>query len=209
MQVNSDREETIMKQRVARVVGVLAVCAALAACATGPSGDGWVTLFDGTSLNNWYTIGDANWRIEGGAVVADKRTGKDYGYLVTRKSYADFRIKAEFWVSDDANSGIYMRCGNSEVINDKICYEANVFDQRKDPSYGTGAVTNIAKVDPMPRAGGKWNTYDITLKGDHITLILNGARTVEIRDKKFTNGRIALQYAAGVVKFRRVEIKEL
>ena len=198
-----------MKHRMIKGIGLLAVSLTIAGCATGPAGDGWVTLFDGTDLKNWYTIGDANWRIHEGAVVADKRTGKDYGYLVTNKLYRDFQIRAEFWVSDDANTGIYMRCGNPQVINDKICYEANVFDQRKDPSYGTGAVTNIAKVSPMPRAGGKWNTYDITVKGDHITLILNGAKTVDIRDKQFTNGRIALQYAEGLVKFRKVEIKEL
>ncbi len=178
-------------------------------CATEPRRGDWVALFDGKNLDHWYTVGMANWRIEGDSVVADKKPGKDYGYLVTKKFYTDFQIKAEFWVSHDANSGIYMRCGNPEVLNDKICYEANIFDQRKDPSYGTGAITNIAKVDPMPRAGGKWNTFDITIKGDHIVVILNGQKTVDIRDKKFTNGRIALQYAEGVVKFRNVQVREL
>ena len=90
-----------------------------------------------------------------------------------------------------------------------MCYEANIFDQRKDPTYGTGALVHIAKVDPMPKAGGKWNTYDITVKGDHIVLVLNGQKTVDVRSKAFSDGRIALQYAAGVVKFRKVEIRSL
>jgi hypothetical protein len=183
--------------------------AGLFGCAHGPSGDGWVTLFDGRDLNSWYTIGDANWRVENGAAVADKLAGKQQGFLMTNGEYRDFQLRAEFWASDDANSGIYMRCGNPQVVNDKICYEANIFDRRPDPSFGTGALTNIAKVDPMPKAGGKWNTYDITLRGDHIVLVLNGVKTVDIRDSKFSNGRIGLQYGAGVVKFRKVQIRPL
>lgn len=196
-------------KRLSAVMAALAILGAgLGGCASGPGG-GWVTLLDGSSLKGWYTLGDANWRIEGGAAVADKLNGKQNGFLVTDNMYRDFQLRAEFWVSDDANSGIYMRCGNPDVITDRICYEANIFDQRKDPSYGTGGLVHIAKVDPMPKAGGKWNTYDIIVKGDHVVLVLNGVKTVDVRDNKFSNGHIGLQYAAGVVKFRKVQIRPL
>ena len=199
-----------MKRLSAIVTAILVLGAGLAGCASGPAGGGWVTLLDGRDLNNWYTIGDANWRLEGGAAVADKLSGKQHGFLVTNDLYKDYQLRAEFWASDDANSGIYLRCGNPGYINDKICYEANVFDQRTDPSYGTGALVHIAKVDPMPKAGGKWNTYDITIQGDHIVLVLNGQKTVDVRSDAFkSEGRIGLQYAAGVVKFRKVEIRRL
>jgi hypothetical protein len=191
------------------VAGMVLIAAGLVGCASGPGSGGWVTLFDGSSLSQWYTVGKANWRIEGGVVVADAKTGKDNGFLVTNDVYKDFELKAEFWVSDDANSGIYMRCGNPEVLTDQICYEANIFDQRPDPSYGTGAVTNFAKVVPMPKAGGKWNTYEISVQGTHIVLVLNGVKTVDMNDSKLRDGRIGLQYAAGVVKFRKVEIRPL
>lgn len=192
-----------------------ALCVAiltLSGCASDPGGKGssaWVTLLDGSSLAQWYTVGKADWRLAEGGVVADKKTGNDNGFLVTNKIYKDFELHAEFWASDDANSGIFMRCGNPEVLTDKVCYEANIFDQRKDPLYGTGALVHIAKVEPMPKAGGKWNTYDITVKGDHIVLVLNGAKTVDVHDKLLNAGRIGLQYAAGVVKFRNVRIREL
>ena len=199
-----------MKRLSAIVTAILVLGAGLAGCASAPAGGGWIALFDGSGLKHWYDIGDGNWRIEGGQIVVDGKKGKDYAYLVTNELYRDFQLRAEFWASDDANTGIYMRCGNPGYINDKICYEANVFDQRTDPSYGTGALTNIAKVDPMPRAGGKWNTYDITVQGDHIVLVLNGRKTVDVRNGAFkSEGRVALQYAAGVVKFRKVEIKPL
>jgi len=198
-----------MKRLSAMVMGILILGAGLAGCATGPSGDGWVTLFDGKNLDQWYTVGKANWHIADGVLVADKKTGKDNGFLVTNAIYQDFELKVEFWSSDDANSGIYMRCGNPEVLTDMICYEANIFDQRKDPSYGTGALVHIAKVDPMPKAGGKWNTYDITVKGTHIVLVLNGVKTVDVQNSKLRDGRIGLQYAAGAIKFRKVEIRPL
>jgi hypothetical protein len=203
------RREANMKRRYAIAAGLLVVGLGVFGCATEPAKGDWVALFDGRNLDHWYTVGTANWRIEDGAVVADKLTGKATGFLVTKKFYKDFQLKAEFWASHDANSGIYMRCGNPEVLNDKICYEANIFDQRKDPAYGTGALVNVAKVAPMPKAGGKWNTYEITVQGKHIVLVLNGVKTIDVQDGKFTDGRIGLQYASGVVKFRKVEIREL
>jgi len=198
-----------MKRLSVIAATVLVVGLAAFGCATGPGSSGWVTLFDGSSLKDWYRVGDANWRLEEGAVVADKLTGKNVGFLVSDKMYRDFELHVEFWASDDANSGVFMRCGNPWLFTDKICYEANIFDQRKDPTYGTGALTHIAKVVPMPKAGGKWNTYDITVKGTHIVLVLNGVKTVDVNDGSLKEGHIALQYDAGAVKFRKVLIKPL
>ena len=65
----------------------------------------------------------------------------------------------------------------------KICYEVNIFDKRPDPSYGTGAIVDVAKVDPMPKAAGKWNTYEITAKGSHLVVVLNGQKTVDVQDQ--------------------------
>ena len=102
-----------------------------------------------------------------------------------------------------------MRCADIKNLTDKTCYEANVFDQRPEPIYGTGAIVHLAPVSPMPKAGGKWNTYDVTVKGTRLVVTLNGVVTADIRDNKLTSGPIALQYAAGVVKFRKVQITPL
>jgi Domain of Unknown Function (DUF1080) len=171
---------------------------------------GWITLLDGASgLENWNRVGDANWRAEDGVIHADRKTDKASSFLMTKNSYADFQMRVEFWVSDDANSGIYMRCSDLKNITDKTCYEANIFDQRPDPTYGTGAIVHIAPISPMPKAGGKWNTYEITAKGTRLTVTLNGVRTADASDDKFASGPVGLQYAAGVVKFRKVQIKPL
>ena len=69
-------------------------------------------------------------------------------------------------------------------------------------------ITN--SVVPMPKAAGKWNTYDITAKGDHLVVIFNGQKTVDVTDKRLLNaGFVGLQYGSGVVKFRKVQIRSL
>jgi hypothetical protein len=175
---------------------------------------GWITLLDGKGLDNWETAGDANWRVADGAAVADKGNG----FLVSKDSYGDFQIRAEFWVNDEANSGIFIRCENPKNMMEKPaeqCYEVNIYDQRPQPEYGTGAIVNVAKVAPMPKAGGKWNTYEITAQGSHLVVVLNGVKTVDVQDSKHKSGPFALQYApglakdTGIVRFRKVEIKRL
>jgi hypothetical protein len=168
---------------------------------------GWTTLFDGSNLNEWDPIGNANWRLtEGGAVQADLGNG----FLVSKKEYGDFDLKAEFWVDTTANSGVFIRATDPKQVTATNAYEVNIYDTRPDPSYGTGAIVNVAKVSPMPKAGNQWNDYEIIAKGDTFTIILNGVKTVDgAKDAKLPKGRIALQYGGGIVKFRKVEIKAL
>lgn len=177
--------------------------------ASGQTDAGWITLLDAENMGDWDRQGETNWRMEDGAVVADNRTSQNPAYLVSKQSYSDFVLHVEFWASDDANSGIFLRCTKGRPISDRTCYEANIYDQRKDPSYGTGAIVRHVEVDPMPKAGGKWNTYEITMKGRDITLVLNGETTAVLRSGLFTDGPIALQHGEGVIKFRKVAIKPM
>jgi hypothetical protein len=192
-------------------IAAAALVAALAGCSGMPGGANWVTLIDGgKGLENFVPVGDANWRVEDGAIVADHKDSKPSAFLMTKESYSDFELKAEFWVSHDANSGIYMRCANGAAPTDTTCYEANIFDERPDPSYGTGAITNFVKVPELNRTGGQWNRFDITVKGGHIEVRLNGKQTAVFDGAtKMTGGPLGLQYAQGVVKFRKVEVRPL
>lgn len=196
-------------KRLSRIIIALLVAGlTLFGCASMGGGE-WVTLFDGKDLDQWYIIGDGDWKLENGLVMADRKIGKDNGYLVTKKKYSNFQLKVEFWVSSNANSGIFIRCKDGKSISDSKCYEINIYDQRPDPYFGTGAIVKFAGIDPMPKAGGKWNTYEITADGPDLTVVLNGVKTVELKSKKYKSGPIALQYGKGVVKFRKVEIREL
>ena len=108
-------------------------------------------------------FGDANWRAEDGAIVADK--AKVASYLDLKEQLFDFEIDAEFWADHTTNNGIFLRLSNTKEVTAANSYEVNIFDQRPDPLYGTGAIVDVAKVaQPMPKAGGKWNTFRITAK---------------------------------------------
>jgi len=173
--------------------------------AAGQAGGAWTVLLDGKSLTGWNVVGDANWTVADGAVQADKGSG----FLVTPASYRDFQITLEFWVSEDANSGVFLRCSDPKAITQVNAYEVNIFDKRPDQSYRTGGIVDVAKPASVIQTGGKWNTYDISAKGSQLTVVLNGAKVVDVKDTKHVDGPIALQYGAGTVRFRNVRIRQL
>ena len=186
-------------------LSVFAFTALPADKAAAQAGDGWTVLLDGKSLDNFTQTGEANWRIEDGAVVADAGKG---GHLVSKNSYKDFHIYSEFWTDEKANSGIFIRCEPGK-IGAKTCYEMNIFDARPDPSYGTGSIVYIAEVNPMPKAAGKWNTFEVIAKGRDLSIVMNGQKTVQVRNGLWEQGHFTLQYGGGVVKFRKVAVKPL
>ena len=206
-----------MTRRFAFTAALLLAAVLAWPAAQQASGQSWTVLFDGKSLDNFNKVGDANWRIEDGSVVADKGNG----FLVTKTAYGDFQLRAEFWVGPDANSGVFIRCTDPDKITATNAYEVNIWDDRPEKDYATGAIVGLAKVDPMPKSVGQWNVYEITAKGGTFTVVLNGKKTVEAQDGKHANGRIALQHGLGnkdaagvandkgVVKFRKLEIRPL
>ena len=204
-----------MKRLSVITMGLLVIGLNFFGCAQMSGSEaGWTTLVDGArGLENWNRVGDANWRAEDGAIVADKGKG---GYLVSKNSYRDFQIRAEFWADHSTNSGIFLRLSDPLKITATNSYEVNIFDQRPDPSYGTGAIVNVATVSPMPKSGGKWNVYEITARGSQLTVVLNGVQTVNIQNSQFAQGPVALQYGSGpkdapggAIKWRKVQIRAL
>ena len=199
-----------MKQRSVIAAAMLAsAVAAFGLTQTGfaAQAGGMVTLLDGTNMNNFTAVGDANWRVVDGAVQADKGMG---GFLVTKNSYTNFYIRAEVWVDTPANSGIFIRCADPAKPGAMACYEVNIFDTRPEKEYGTGAIVNVAKVNPMPIAANKWNVLEIEANGPVFNITFNGQKTVvNARDTAHASGPFALQYGAGVVKFRKVEVRQL
>ena len=200
-----------------RSILALALAGGIFGCAQMPFGldkmGGWTTLIDGEKgLENFTRVGEANWRAEDGAIVADK--GKR-GFLLTKNSYKDFQIRAEFWADHTTNSGIFVRIQDPKKVAAETSYEVQIYDQRAGPEYGTGAIVNFAKVQPIYKAGGKWNTYEITAKGSQITVVLNGEKTVDVQNSKFAQGPFALQFEnlpktrGGAIKWRKVQVKPL
>jgi hypothetical protein len=168
--------------------------------------EGFTNLIDGVSLSGWNIIGNASWVIGNGIVEGNKPSG----FLVSAKSYKNFVIKAEFWAESNTNSGIFIRCQDPSKVTATNAYEINIWDTRPEQAYATGAIVDIAKVDPVQKAGGHWNTMEIVANGSHFKVSLNGVVTVaDGQDSRFAEGPIALQSAGGIVKFRKLEIKPI
>lgn len=187
---------------------ILSGCAATdqkVVASSPPNGSGWIALIDGTNLNAFLPVGNANIRLDNGVAQAELGTG----YLWTKKPYQNFELSAELYVDSVANSGIMIRCSDPKKIGSATCYEFNVWDARPDPTYATGAIVNVSKVTDFPKTINRWNTLLIRANGPHLEFTVNGVKTADIQDSKMPNsGAIALQFD-GFVKFRNVWIRPL
>ncbi|MFN3649278.1 MAG: DUF1080 domain-containing protein [Armatimonadota bacterium] len=169
--------------------------------------DGWILLFDGETPFGWEQRGDATWRVENGTLAAVPGSGK--GVLSTTTVFPSYRLKAEFWVDEAANSGVFLRCPTSGEITQQNAYEVNIYD--KHPMWPTGSINDVARASGRaPRTTGRWNSYEITADGDRLVVLLNGRKTVDTRDSKYRRGTIGLQYnGEGTVRFRNVKLQPL
>ncbi len=191
--------------------GVLA-SSMLIACQ--PAGDmaagedaAWVDLFTGDDLSQFVETGGADWNIVDDYV--ESTSGTETGFLVTRDAYSDVQLQLEFWTSPDANSGIFMRCPSAEGVSDTACYEVNIFDQRPDQTYRTGGIVHLAAPMAQMDAANRWNTYDITMDGDHLVVRMNDTLMVDMNDSTIESGVIAFQRGSGTVRFRNIRLRSL
>ncbi|MBI2189457.1 MAG: DUF1080 domain-containing protein [Acidobacteria bacterium] len=192
-----------MKRTCVLALTLLVGSVVLAPTVSGQEGGGWKNLM---SMSNWTPVGKVDWKTVNGELWSTNGNG----FLLSKDSYENFEIRAEFWVSPDANSGIFIRCADPNKVGAQTCYEVNIYDTRPDPKFRTGAVVDVAPPRNMTiNTGNKWNTYQITAKGPRLIIRLNGETTVDVEDTKHARGPFALQAGLGVVRFRNVQIREL
>ena len=166
---------------------------------------GWTKLFNGKDVSNWNVTGNADWHVADGVIEATKARG----FLVSRRSYGDFELRGDIWVTADSNGGFLFRITKPEDPGIENGYELNINDKRADQTGRTGSIVNVAKPLVQYDSGGKWTTVVITAKGPHIVATLNGIKTAEVDDMKYARGPVSLQAAGGIVRYRNVEIREL
>jgi hypothetical protein len=186
------------------MTGIALLSLFLSACSTMDNAD-WTDM--SASFAAWDRVGDANWRIENGEFIADSSSG--VSHLVTKESFTDFQIQLEFWNHEGANSGVFMRISDPANITDRNAYEANIYDDRPDQSGRTGGIPNFLPPTRVIDTWDQWNTYDITMEGNHIVVKLNGETTIDSTDDNFSSGPFSLQYGAGTIKFRNVKVRRL
>jgi hypothetical protein len=167
-----------------------------------------VALFNGRDLTGWTARGGENrWKVVNGLLTA----GGGGANLVTSGNYGDFKLHAEFRIPKGSNSGLYLR-GRYEVqIEDS--------PERVEPGpMHVGAVYGfLAPTENAARAPGEWQTYDVTLVGRRVTVVLNGRTIIAdqiipgitggaLDSDEGAPGPIYIQGDHGAVEFRKITL---
>jgi hypothetical protein len=199
---NLPREEA-MHNGAWIAVALLAACGPQATSEL-PVADSEQVLFDGRSLDGWEPRGDAEWIVENGYLTTVPGTGD--GFLTTTAEYTDFRVRVEFWADELANGGIYLRVPVAGPgVNPS--YEVNIMDSHAE--WPTGSISGIALYDAANTVGS-WNSFDIEMRGDRVTVLLNGDEVADGAASRSERGRIALQkLGEGVIRYRNVTVAPL
>nr|WKN35042.1 DUF1080 domain-containing protein [Tunicatimonas sp. TK19036] len=200
---------------------------------------GWITLFDGSSLDQWrnYKSDSANWSIEGDALTSPGGQGD----LITKEQFGDFELEFDWRIAEGSNSGVIYLSQEGDQYNST--YETGPeYQLIDDENYGTvhnmeleksqlsGA--NYALDEPQNsqlKPIGEYNQGKIIVNDGHVEHWLNGQKVVEyelwtdewnnkVAETKFKDmpdyakskeGHIALQDHGDPVWFKNVRIRPL
>ena len=175
-----------------------------------PGTKGGAALFDGKSLAGWHQEGQAKWRVEGGAIVAD---ASGDGWLQSGKVYSNFVLSLEYRNSPKGNSGIFLRATKetkpAEQCNPVDAYEFQI--NNEDPKYATGSVEDvIQRLVTINPASNQWHKVEITVRGNNISATLDGQKVLDGSDSKLKSGYIGLQHHKDMkIEFRGIGISSL
>lgn len=169
-----------------------------------------IALFNGKDLTGWHTMGAENqWIVEDG-VLQSPKSGAN---LVSDASFTDFKLQLEFRYPEGSNSGIYLR-GR---------YEVQIMDSKgEEPSdvlFG-GIYGFLTPNEMAAKAAGEWQTYDITLIGNRVTIVANGKTIIHdqiipgitggaLESNEGEPGPFLIQGDHGPVEFRKIVVTPL
>jgi len=145
--------------------------------------------------------GASHWEVVDGALSP---CGDPAGYLTSKQSYQDFVLTVDFKTAEDTNSGVFIRSPEGNAG-----YEVQIW-KAQPAGYNTGSIVATAKTDgDFQFIPDQWNHYEITADGDRLVVVLNGTKTLDVRDSKFSNGRIRLQYQKFPIEFKNIQLRAI
>jgi len=202
--------------------------AALAVSGAEPE-SGFVSLFDGKTLNGWQQVAvkGSGYVVENGLLVCPADGG---GNLFTEKEYGDFTFRFEFRMQDGSNNGVGIR----SPLQGDTAYsgmEIQILDDnsakykgRLKPTQYHGSIYDLFPAKPGHlKPAGEWNIEEIAARGRQIRVVLNGVTIVEanldeIQDPEVlkrhpgvqrTRGHLGFLGHGTRVEFRNIRIREL
>jgi hypothetical protein len=165
-----------------------------------------IALFNGTDLKGWHATGENQWIAESG-VLKSPKSGSN---LVSDDKFMDFKLHLEFRYPKGSNSGVYLR-GR---------YEVQIIDSKgMEPEDGLlGGVYGFLPPNEMvAKEAGEWQSYDITLIGRRVTVVVNGVAIINdqvipgitggaLDSREGEPGPIYFQGDHGPIEFRNIVI---
>jgi len=181
--------------------------------AKGPMADkeGFVPLFNAKDLAGWKADDAAreHWKVVDGVITYD---GKNKT-LWTEAEFADFILKVDWRLPAKGDSGIYLRGSSKAQCNIWVdpLGSGEVWGYRTDKNQPEAVRQAATPKKVADKPVGQWNTFVITMKGDRLTVVLNGEEVIS--DAQLPglkpSGPIALQHHGNPIEFRNILIKEL
>ncbi len=195
------------------------------ASASSADGDGWISLFDGKSLDGWRASEHKDsCKVEDGEIVVGggERSHLFYDGPVENHDFKNFELKLQAKTEPGSNSGVYFHTQYQEVDWPAKGYEAQVNNSQQDWRR-TGSLYAVKDVDKTSVKDNEWFDYHIIVRGKQITTIVNGETIVDYtepesppqadpaRDRRLSHGTIALQAhdPGSIVRYRNIRIKPL
>jgi 3-keto-disaccharide hydrolase len=191
-----------------------------------PDADGFVTIFDGTSLDGWKKATEHadSIQLKDGAIVANGERCHLF-YVGDEKPFKNFDFKCEVMTKPSSNGGIYFHTKYQETnwpAQGHECQVNNTFE--RDPQK-TGGVYNLARVLEAPAKDNEWFKYEIIVQGNHVVTKINDKVAADYtedpealaKNKKIESGRrvgegtFALQAhdPGSTVMYREIKVKRL
>jgi len=155
-----------------------------------PDDEGWISLFDGETLEGWKASErPENWTVEDGAIVG---RGERSHLFYMDEEYGDVEFKAEVKLNKGGNSGMYFRTAFGDGWPKG--YEAQVNNSHTDPKR-TGSLYYFVEVTEQLVEDDTWWTQHIIAEGNHLIIRVNDKVVVDYvdKDETYTTGHVALQ----------------
>jgi hypothetical protein len=173
-----------------------------------PGKDGWVSMFDGKTLDGWKANEKPeSWKVVDGAIVGD---GPVSHLFWMGQECGNCEFRAEVKLNHSGNSGMYVRAAFGPGFPKG--YETQVENTSPDPQK-TGSLYGIARVTEQLIQDDTWWTQHVIVQGNHIVIKINGKTVVDTVDERnrYTRGYLALQQhnQGSVVQYRNLMMRPL
>ena len=145
-----------------------------------PGTKGFVSIFDGKTLNGWKVGKNSeSFKIENGSIAVNGEVGHlYYDGPVMNHQYSNFEIKLDIMTTPGSNSGVYFHTTYQEEGWPQKGYEVQVNNSHSDWRR-TGSLWAIQDIKETPVKDNEWFTMHIKVKGKKVTVLLNDKIVVE------------------------------